>query len=238
MKATLVTFFQRARKHIAWRLFVGVMACIGGITTLASLYNDVIMPMCCPSREVSHKVELEDLLRLFTPNTNDSGLEWTTGTAPDSPIIWETDERYGNVPDEDFFHMFSAARHGKTTVTIRGKPAHEQFDKTVHPAVWDVSMYGYMAGVECIQFSSAGSGYNEMPKVMDALSQYAELKDKHPESAFTFIGKLYKLSLPGKQPSWLVESWSIGNHSWFVDLTLFPGESSYSLAKECLEKLL
>jgi len=214
------------------------MACIGGITTIASLKSDVIAPIFFPEEEPKREIEITDLIRLFIPPAHGTGVDWTTGASSDSPIQWETDERYGDVPDTGFFRRYSAARHGKTVVTIDGKPSHEQFGRCIHPASWNVSMYGAMAGVTCIEFSSDGSGYNEMPNIMAALAECAELREEHPQSGHTFIGKLYRISMPGKEESWLVESWSIGNHAWFFELALFPGSSSRSLAEEFLEGLL
>lgn len=158
-------------------------------------------------------------------------MDWTTGASLDSPIEWESVDRFGDVPEKSkFFKPFSAARHGTTVVTIDGKPTHEQFDRSIHPARWTVSMYGCMAAPIFIMFSSEGPGYYEPPNIMAALAEYAELKQEHPESAHTFICKLYRITIPGKEESWLVESWGIGNHLWLVELTLFPGSSSYSLA--------
>ena len=229
---------KKVRNHIAWRLFVGIMACIGGITTIASLREDVIIPLFFPKQEAKREIDIKELLRLFTPGLDGAGVDWTTGASLDSPIEWESVERYGDVPESGFFKQFSAARHGTTVVTIEGKPTHEQFDRSIHPASWTVSLYGCMAAPICIEFSSEGSGYNETPHIMEALSEYAELRQEHPESACTFIGRLYRITIPGKKESWLVESWSIGNHSWFVELTLFPGSSSYSLAVDFLNDLL
>ena len=238
VKPKLLWRLKKLRNHIVWRVFIGIMACIGGITTIASLVEDGIIPVFFPEREAKREIEIKELLRLFTPSPDVANLDWTTGVSLDSPIEWESVERYGEVPDSGFFKQFSAARHGRTVVTIDRKPTHEQFDRSIHPAIWTVSMYGCMAGITCIQFSSEGSGYNEPPNIMAALAEYAELWGQHPESAHTFIGKLYRLAIPGRQESWLVESWSIGNHSWFVELTLFPGSRSRSLAREYLDGLL
>jgi len=227
--------FRKLRQHIVWRVFVGIMACIGGITTITSLYSDVITPVFLPTEVINREIEFKELVDLFA-DVSKTG--WTTGASSNSPIEWESDERYGDVPEDGFFKRFSAARHGKTTVLISGIPSHEQFDKNIHPAKWTISMYGCMAFVDCIQFSSEGSGYNEEPNIIASISEYAELKRTHPESAYTFIGKLYKIALPGKEVCWLVESWSIGNHAWFCEFTLFPGISSYEIANECLDSLL
>ena len=238
MQVKLRLLFKKVHQHMLWRILIGLMACIGCITTVVALWNDILIPVFRPSQEIRHEMELEDLLALFIPSDGKRGLEWTIGASPDSPIVWTTAERYGNVPNRVFLNRFSAARHGKITVMIRGKPSHEQFDETIHPALWDVNMYGYMAGPRCVQFVARGSSYNERPDVIASIAHHVQLKDTHPKSANTFVGNLYRISFEGKHASWLVEEWSIGNHSWFLEFTLFPGEDSLPLAKEFLDSLL
>lgn len=234
----LKVLIERTRKHWGWRIMVGIMALIGVVTTITSLYKDVLKPLCFPEKELKRQIELVNLIRLFMPDANGNGPDWAIGAEADSPIQWETDERYGDVPDIGFETRFGSARHGTTTVLIDGKPSHEQFDKCIHPATWEISLYGCMASVECIEIESGGSGYNEIPDIIGKLSQYAELRDKHPDNGATFSGTLYRLKLPGRGEGWLVESWSIGNHSWSFQLVLFPGPDSYGLAKEFLDGLL
>lgn len=238
MAQKLQSWLVRIRKHIQWRLFIGLMAVIGGTATIASLYRDVLVPVFRPAKELRREIELVELLKLFAPDPNHQTPEWTTAASLDSPIEWQSDERNGNPPSDGFFSRFSVARTGTTTVKINGEPTHNQFDKYIHPASWTITMYGCMAGIQCIGFSSDGSGFTDPPNIMAALAKYTQLVQSHPKNAHTFRGNLYKLSLPGKKDSWLVEDFGQGNHAWFITLILFPGTGSYPLANQCMDQLL
>lgn len=179
----------------------------------------------------NHKVELVNLLHMFTLNADGTGLDWTTGASPDSPIVWDTDGVDGTVPEGVISRNCNAARHGKTTITINGKPTHDQFDKNLHPAVWNISLYGAKFGdIECVQFSSVCPRYDRHPEIMDALKQYIELDEVGPESAHLLTARLYRLSLPtNKRPCPLVESCIRSNdNSFVVALTLFPSDMPWA----------
>lgn len=236
-KRKLGAWVKTLSKHWSWRALVGIMALVGCVTTITSLYSDVIVPVFFQERVVRREAELSDLIGMFLPDSHGRGPDWTTAATPDSPIEWSSDERNGEIPVEGFERRYSAARHGCTTVLVAGKPTHDQFDKTIHPALWTISLYGCMAGVECVQISS--SGYASIPEnLIKSVSRHLTLVDVHPENGYTFTGRLYKVEFPAKGECWLVEVWSIGNHAWFVDLVLFPGANSHQEAKEYLDDLL
>ncbi|MCX5635357.1 MAG: hypothetical protein NTW55_05935 [Planctomycetota bacterium] len=227
-------YFRKLRKHIVWRVFVRIMVCIWGITIIASLYSDVIKPIFFPTKVIKREIEFKELLSLFVGEN-----DWRTGASIDSPFEWETDGIFGDVPSGEFFKRFQYARHGETVVLINGEPIHEELGKNIHPASWAIVMYGeYTDSYDCVLFLGSGTGTDARPDIMGYLSEYTELKKEHPESGGTFIGKLYKLALPGKEPCWLVESWSIGNHLWSCDFMLFPEIGSYEVANEYLGSLL
>jgi hypothetical protein len=255
-KSNQWTFTERLRvsykktgplgKVLCWiagiSLVVGVLGGIPGVLyllpqrgTRQEIDLAKLAHMITPDREIRGEIDLVELVRMFTSDADGQSVDWTTGATVGSPVEWTSPERYGDTPDDGFFARFPCARHGKTVVKIHGEPSHEQFEEYLRPAIWDVSLYGCMAGVECVQFSSYGSGYSREPNVVEPLAKYLTLERSHPYSGFSLIRNLYRMSIPGKKESWLVESWSKGNHVWNVELTLFSEEEAHSLASEwCL----
>ncbi len=178
----------------------------------------------------NHEIELLDLLLLFTVNEKGVVPGWSTGASPDSPIEWDTDGLSGAIPQGVLSRNCNAARHGKTTVTIKGNPTHKQFGKTVHPAVWNISIFGSRGGgIECVQISSVYSDCASPLKVAAAVNQYLEFKDMGPGHPLLPVARLYKLSLPDRQPCWLVESCIRTNEASYVaGLTLFPTSAPWT----------
>jgi len=230
------TFAERLRVSYKKTGPLGKVLCwVAGVSLVVGLLGGIPgMFYLLPERKIRREIDLVKLVRMFTPDADGESIDWTTGAAVDSPIEWTSPERYGDTPEDGFFARFPSGRHGKTVVKIHGKPSHEQFEEFLRPAIWDVSLYGCMAGVQCVQFSSYGSGYNREPNVVEPLAKYLTLKMSDPESGACLTGNLYRLSIPGKKDAWLVETRSRGNHLWSLDLTLFSGEESYPLAEQCL----
>jgi hypothetical protein len=231
------TFAERLRTSYKKTGPLGKVLCwIAGISLAVGLFGGIPGVLYLfPKKEIRREIDLVELVRMFTPRADGESIDWIAGAAIDSPIEWTSPERYGDTPDDGFFARFPCARHGKTVVKIHGKPSHEQFEEFLRPAIWDISLYGCMAGVQCVQLSSYGSGYNREPNVVEPLAKYLTLEKSHPDSGPCLIRNLYRMSIPGKKESWLVESWSKGNHVWNVELTLFSEGESHSLANDwCL----
>ena len=190
-------------------------------------------------QQAKNQIELTNLFRMFIPDIGSKNrLDWKTGAEMSSPIEWETYGNCGHAPELEKYLSRFFALHGKTHVTIKSRPSHEQFGKNIQPAVWNVSMYGPRGSVSFVQFSSDGEITDDpMNKIMGTLAKCVILKESHPESGGTFTGRLYKIALPGKEPCWLVQSWS-GHYSFSFTLTLFLGEDLYPEAKEYLLALI
>ncbi len=220
------------------RIGVGILALAGGFALAGWSLGFITIRSQRVETENPHKgLELVELLTLFSAAPSEWGIEWTAGADLDSPITWTSQDRYGAVPKEGFFSRYGAARHGKTHILMGGQPSHEQFAENIRPAIWEISLYGNMAAALCVELRSGGSAYNKTPDLIGALGDRVQFEEAHPNDAATFIGRLYRLSIPGRKPGWLVESWSIGNHTWSVELTIFPGEKAYPAAKELLDQL-
>jgi len=240
MNSRLNTYLMRLRENILWRIFVGVLACVGFAAILLGLCNGDNFRSIFFKQQAKNQIELTNLFRMFTPDIgSDNRLCWKTGAEMNSPIEWETYGISGHAPKHETYLSRFFARHGKTHVTINGQPSHEQFGRYLHPAVWDVSMYGPAMCVSFVQFGSDGESTGDpIDKIMGTLAKYVVLKESHPKSGGTFVGRLYKIAMPGKEPCWLVQSWSCGNHSWQFTLTIFLGEDLYPEAKEYLLALI
>lgn len=207
------------------------LRCCPIILVLATLLGCVSPSSTPPHTEHAARIDLVDLVRMFTPPPSHDTVAWTTGATEASPIRWTTNERFGFMPKIKYYQdNFSCVRNGSTCVTVSGKPTHTQFDKTIHPANWDVNLYGAMHGATCVQLGSYGTEFDDEPNPMQALSKYAKLMLTHPESGIGFIGQLYKVTFPDREPCWLVETWSKGNHMWSFEFTLFFGETGYPAA--------
>ena len=239
MNPRLKIYLKRLSENILWRIVVGVLACVGFAAILMSLLNEGAFHSIYLKQQANNQVELISLFRMFIPDIGrDNRFDWKTNSEISSPIEWETYGICGHAPEDEIYLSRFFARHGKTHVTINGKPSHAQFGTNLHPAVWNVSMYGPKMCVSIVQFGSDGDCTdNPMDAIMEALAKYMVLKESHPESGYTFVGRLYKTTLPGKEPCWLVQSWS-GHHSFSFTLTLFLGKDLYPEARQYLLDLL
>lgn len=162
-----------------------------------------------PSSEDNGFIEFRELLRLY--GDAEPMHDWWTGSTPEDHILWQTEGKYGDVP-EHLTYWGSFCRQGSLVLSHNEEPLYIYLGQKTEPGVWDIWTVGPNAGVTIVNIQSkyAPDLPVDISAVLDDLEiEYTVFKGLAiRETAGNFIW--YEVSHEG-QTYWLGESWSIGS---------------------------
>ena len=175
------------------------------------------------SHAAQKNIELSSLVNMFLIPTSAgyNVLDWTTGASKNSPIAWKNSGIVdGSVCglDEPY------CRQGSVVATSNGKITHEVLEKTIQPGTWIITMSGARVGVDNISIASdVISRALDNSELISALTR-AKIKltpVKCKNEPASFGNTFYKLAAPGKQPAWMLNTWSCGSAGCSVEFEIY-----------------
>lgn len=170
--------------------------------------------------QASRKVELFDVVKLFTPDRtmNYNIYEWSTGTGRNSPIRWSSN---GVEMDDN-----ATTRRGFANISVSGK-TYQCLGRYSGPCVWDVILSGCRNGYT--KFSIYSVNHQEINPAIPinrllGSGKYTIRLIKNLE-----YGRFYELLIPGKKKIWIIYSWSCGSSGCSISI---DGFTNYEEATE------